>query len=164
MLRNLSVSIMGFLLRVYMDEVSHQTAGVIPTPMQPQEEASREAVMAPESSQVPEVLPSTNPERAGVVPEVSDVSEGAIREGDVWTNERESFRVDQSTPQGGIQIRFRTDAEEDAQPFSLWKIMAFFKGSASAPQGEWFFGSRDEFIQFTEEHGYRLERHGRKER
>lgn len=86
-----------------------------------------------------------------------------VQTADVWTNGEYSFRVDQLTPIGSVRIRFRTDANLDPKPLSPNRILAFFKRKENAPDGEWFFGSVEEFERFAAEGGYRLEKRGKAE-
>ncbi len=86
-----------------------------------------------------------------------------VQTADVWTNGEYSFRVDQITSIGSVRIRFRTDVNLDPKPLSPSRILAFFKRKENAPDGEWFFGSVEEFEHFAAEGGYRLEKRGKTE-
>jgi hypothetical protein len=116
---------------------------VPPTPIVPQTEGGEEVKKAPV------VIPSD--------------SDAVVKEADVWTNGEYAFRVDQVASAGGVHIRFRTDAHLDARPFSPGRILVFFKRKESVPEGEWFFGSVDEFERFVQEGGYQLEKRGKVE-
>lgn len=115
------------------------------------------AVPIPEAPKEDTMVPP--PVSAPVAAALPDQS--LVQAADVWTNGEYSFRVDQITPIGSVRIRFRTDANLDPKPLSPNRILAFFKRKENAPDGEWFFGSVEEFERFANEGGYRLERRGR---
>ena len=116
----------------------------IPVPEAPKEDA---AILSPASAPADAVNKDQSP----------------VQTADVWTNGEYSFRVDQITPVGSVRIRFRTDANLDPKPLSPNRILAFFKRKENAPDGEWFFGSVEEFEHFAAEGGYQLEKRGKTE-
>lgn len=83
------------------------------------------------------------------------------KEDDIFGNGEYSFRVDRVTAEGTVRIRFRSDVNLDAKPFSPQKILAFLKNEKSAPEGDWLFGSKEEFQRFADENGYHLEKRRR---
>lgn len=86
-------------------------------------------------------------------------SSGGVSVGDIWSNEETSFRVDEVTAVGGVNIRFRTqDTLEGSKSSFIRKAQALFKKKKNLPHGEWFFGSGEEIHQFIEQNGYRLEK------
>lgn len=114
-------------------------------------------VPIPEAPKEDTVVPSPVPADA------AEPDQKIVQIADVWTNGEYSFRVDQITPIGSVRIRFRTDANLDPKPLSPNRILAFFKRKENAPDGEWFFGSVEEFERFAAEGGYSLEKRGKSE-
>ena len=87
------------------------------------------------------------------------ISSGGVSVGDIWSNEETSFRVDEVTSVGGVNIRFRTrDTLEGSKSSFIRKARALFVKKERLPHGEWFFGSGEEIRQFIEQNGYRLEK------
>lgn len=126
-------------MRVSSEENISTVAPAVPVPAAP-----REDIVGPSPASVAE-----------------SAREGVAQTADVWTNGEYSFRVDQITPAGSVRIRFRTDASLDPKPLSPSRIIAFFRRKGNAPDGEWFFGSVEEFERFADEGGYRLEKRGK---
>ncbi|MBP5993953.1 MAG: hypothetical protein KA731_03560 [Candidatus Moranbacteria bacterium] len=126
---------------------------------------SEEKIAAAVPVEVP--IPEAPKEDAAVpspVPaDAAEPDQKRVQIADVWTNGEYSFRVDQITPIGSVRIRFRTDANLDPKPLSPNRILAFFKRKENAPDGEWFFGSVEEFERFAAEGGYSLEKRGKSE-
>lgn len=164
------VLIMNEVQSIQVDE-KQEERGVptppLPDPPRPEELDGRESADdirsgADRIAQVSSGDPLATPSDAVVHP--ADPEDDIAREDDVFTNNQYLFRVDQVNEGGAVRIRFRSDAHLDAKPFSSQKILDFLRNKKSAPEGDWLFGSKEEFRRFVNENGYRLEKRRRTEK
>ena len=110
-------------------------------------------------SEAKELIVDSVPAAVAEKPAPTIASSGGVSVGDIWSNEGTSFRVDEVTAVGGVNIRFRTqDTLEGSKSSFIRKAQALFKKKKNLPHGEWFFGSGEEIHQFIEQNGYRLEK------
>ena len=110
-------------------------------------------------SEAKELIVDSVPAAVAEKPAPTIASSGGVSVGDIWSNEETSFRVDEVTAVGGVNIRFRTqDTLEGSKSSFIRKAQALFKKKKNLPHGEWFFGSGEEIHQFIEQNGYRLEK------
>lgn len=138
---------------VVMDETNIQSGEDMPV-------INPVAVPVPEAPKTTATISSVAPSEMSAV----DSNQNEVAVEDIWTNGKYTFRVDQVTSAGSVHIRFRTDANLDAKPFSPNKILAFLMRKETAPDGDWFFGSVEEFRNFAAEGGYRLEKRSKTEK
>ena len=110
-------------------------------------------------SEAKELIVDSVPAAVAEKPAPTIASSGGVSVGDIWSNEGTSFRVDEVTAVGGVNIRFRTqDTLEGSKSSFIRKARALFEKKERLPHGEWFFGSGEEIRQFIEQNGYRLEK------
>lgn len=110
-------------------------------------------------SEAKELIVDSVPAAVAEKPAPTIASSGGVSVGDIWSNEGTSFRVDEVTAVGGVNIRFRTqDTLKGSKSSFIRKARALFEKKERLPHGEWFFGSGEEIRQFIEQNGYRLEK------
>ena len=79
-------------------------------------------------SEAKELIVDSVPAAVAEKPAPTIASSGGVSVGDIWSNEETSFRVDEVTAVGGVNIRFRTqDTLEGSKSSFIRKAQALFK-------------------------------------